>query len=236
MANPVPPRPVTPDDQRIEAELRAFLSRLIQAIERWNALLGFAMILFIPLGVILAAIYLFHWSLWQTLLYGFLLWLGVMIVLLVLSTRDENRKLRRGAREFDERYPPASPERETAMGILREMESPQKVERKLLSVIMGGTPDYPPTENFILRRRPGTAEDEIAGQLGDLAGGDVPPAVLPAPHRPPTPPVEPFPTAGPPPGPPAGPGARAGGEHFDFIPLEPFTPPDPAAPPGKEHK
>ncbi|MBP7867267.1 MAG: hypothetical protein KA419_15120 [Acidobacteria bacterium] len=229
MASPPPSRTV--DEQRIEQDLRSFLGRLIQAIDRWSVFLGLSMIFFIPLGIILASNYLLRWSFWQTVGYGSLLWLGLVVIMVVLSLADESKKIRAAAAEFLRRYPGGSPEGEAALRILREMESPSKTERKLLNVILGGTPDAPPTENFIIRRRPGTPEGEIAEALGDLSGGDVPPAILRAPNPPPAPPVEPF-TRAEAPGPPrSSPGGGNAADHFDFIPLEPFTPPEP--PPGK---
>lgn len=240
MASPTSPAPV--DERRIEEEIRSFLGRLIQAIDRWATVLGLSMIAFIPLGIILAANFVFHWSFWQTVVNGFLIWLGLVIVMVVVSIRDESAKIRAAAAEFRRLYPEGSPKGEAALRILREMESPSKAEIKLLNVILGGTPDTPPVP--IVRRRPGTTEDEIAEQLGDLAGGDVPPAIPSPPPRVLTPPVEPLPA----PPPHSAPGAtsaaaeKKGPQRFDFIPLEPFTPSDPgdssaaSGPAGKDGK
>ena len=231
MANPTPPRPAATDERHIEEQLRAFLFRLIQAVDRWNVALGLAILIVFPLGIILMAHYAFDWGFWQTVLYGGLIWLGLMIALVVLSIRDENAKLRRAAADFDLAYPPDTPARETALGILRELESPSRTERKLLNVIMGGTPDAAPDSRFIVRRRSGSAEEELARGLGDLVAPAAPDALSgppPAPPPPTAPPVEPFPSSGPPPPPPAGAAARKSSDSFDFIPLEPFTPPGPA--------
>ncbi len=237
MATPSPPGPASPSEQRIEEQLRAFLFQLIQAVDRWNAALGLAILIVFPVGILLVAHYGFDWGFWQSVLYGGLIWLGLVIVLVVLSIRDENAKLRRAAADFDRAYPPGSPARETALGILRELESPSKTERKLLNVIMGGTPDAAPDSLFIVRRRPGSAEEEISEQLGELVAPTAPnnPAAS-AQAFPQTavPPVEPFPAAGPPSPPAAVPPPQKSSGRFDFIPLEPFTSPGPADSPSPE--
>jgi hypothetical protein len=209
-ATPAPQGPV--DEAQVEKDLRRILFRLDRTLGWLGPLFGF--ILLAGLG---GLFYLFWWvvdlSWWKAALCA----LGIVLcVLTPLMMRLENFHANRALRRFNRRFPPNSATRPVALRILSEMESPNQAEKKLQEALSAGSAARP--EDLIVRHRREAPEGQLDAALGQAGGTALPsPAIQPAPS----------PAVQPPPAPAPQPPAKQVGGKFDYIPLDPQSPPPP---------
>jgi hypothetical protein len=152
MSSGTPNPPQSADDAQVEGAVREVLAPLNRALSRQDSLMGFVLVA----GAV-ATWQVFRRGLdfarWSSALWVVL----VVVVIIALGAWLERRRVRRAVARFDQRFPAGSAERDLALQVLSEMESPSKAERKLQEAL-GVTPPEPeqeqePGEEIVRRRR-----------------------------------------------------------------------------------
>src|SRR5262249_42073832 len=120
----------SPREQQLEKALRDILGPLDRRLESFNTVMGLIVI------VVIATVLGLLWQVWDFRWWAALLWAGgaVMVVAMVLVFL-EPLVVRPSVAAFNQRFPETSRERDDALDLLREMQSPNKAEEKLLAAV-----------------------------------------------------------------------------------------------------
>ena len=135
--------PPIADEKPVEQALREILEPLDRQLARVSAFLPLCLVTIVPL-----VFFGFWLGLEMTGRRSIVLAGGVLCALVATYLTYEIVSARLARWRFDQRFPPGTPQRATAMHMLFEMESPSKAEDKLRVALASSSPDR------IVRRRP----------------------------------------------------------------------------------